>query len=67
MTTIGVFDLKMSEKRVRCCFLLAKPRAPWVEGAASVGRSPGLQGSKVRASWGMGIISKGLGDSSFTP
>jgi len=30
-------------------------------------RSPGLQGSKVRASWPLGIISKPLGDSSFTP
>ena len=30
-------------------------------------RSPGLQGSKVRASWGLGMIPKPLGDSSFTP
>lgn len=71
MTTNGDFALNIHSTQLLClpnyCMWVAKPWASRVEGAASVGRSPGLQRSKVRASWGLGIIPKGLWDSSFTP
>ena len=51
----------------RCRLQGSEVPPPRVGGAASVGRRYGLRGAKVRASWGLGIISKGLGDSSFTP
>ena len=44
-----------------------KVAAPRVEGGGSKGRRWRVQGSKVAGPWGMGIISKGLGDASYTP
>ena len=71
VTTNGNFALNIHSTQLLClpnyCMRVAKPRASRVEGAASVGRSPGLQGSKVRASCPLGIIPKTLGDISFTP
>ena len=46
---------------------VAKPWAPWVEALGSVGRSPGLRGSKVPPQRVEAPGSKPLGDSSFTP
>ena len=71
VTTNGDFALNIHSTQLLCLpkygMWVAKPRASRFEGAASVGRSPGLRGSKVRASCPLGIISKGLGDISFTP
>ena len=71
VTTNGDFAFNIHSTQLLClpnyCMRVAKPRASRVEGAASRGRSPGLRGSKVRASCPLGIISKGLGDISFTP
>ena len=46
----------------RCCMRVAKPRAPWVEGAASVGRRCRLRGSKVPPPWVEGTGFMTLGD-----
>ena len=71
VTTIGVFALNIHSTQLLClpkyCMWGVKPWAPWDEAQGFVGRRCRLRGTKVRASWGLGIISKGLGDSSFTP
>jgi len=71
VTTNGDFALNIHSTQLLClpkyCMWVVKPRASRGEGAASKGRRCRLRGAKVRASWGLGIISKGLGDSSFTP
>ena len=71
VTRNGDFSLNIHSTQLLClpryCMWVVKPRASRVEGAASKGRRCRLQGTKVRASWGLGIISKGLGDSSYTP
>ena len=71
VTRNGVFALNIHSTQLLClpkyCMWGVKPWAPWGEGAASKGRRCRLRGAKVRASWGLGIISKGLGDNSFTP
>ena len=71
VTRNGDFSLNIHSTQLLCppkyCMWGVKPGAPWDEAPGFEGRRCRLRGAKVRASWGLGIISKGLGDSSYTP